>query len=106
MIKRRKLVNKVVRPKARGKSFLFWIVTGLFLASSVFTAIQTATSGAELSILQKKEVALLESKRILSHNLASKTSLFESEAKSVELGFTKPNEIIYLTGEDGVAKLP
>lgn len=106
MIKRRKLVKNIAGQKVHGKSVVFWIISGLLLASSVFTAISTATSGAELSALQKKEMALIESKRILSHNLASRTSLFESETKSLELGFNKPVEIIYLTGENGVAKLP
>jgi len=79
---------------------------GLLAASSIFMTVVSATSGAEVSILQKKEAQLADDKRYLENSLVKTLSINQLEEKSNELGYMKPASLVYVTPPEAVAKLP
>lgn len=83
-------------------TFLAIVVLGGF----TFITIETATSGAELSVLERKEAILSEENRELKDTIVKDSSLVEMDEKSQDLGFTKPSQIIYINGKEEFAKLP
>ena len=74
--------------------------------SSVFMTVETATSGVEVSNLQKEEAMLSNQKRLLEDNLVKTMSITKLETESGELGFVKPGNLVYVTPAESVAKLP
>lgn len=92
--------------KKKGRLTLFWIVIGLFLATTVFLTIDNTTKGARLAELGKEEIKLLEQNRKLSNDLVKASSLISLEEKAESLGFKKPEKIIYVLGSSQVAKIP
>ena len=105
-LSRIKIVSKSIK-KRKTKVFpLLWIIFGIFLVSSVFFTIETATKGAQLAKLEKEEKMLTEENRQLSSQLIQLSSLTNLEAKAKDLGFSKPAKIIYISEPSGVAKVP
>lgn len=86
-----------------------YILIGLFgalAASSVIMTVVSATSGAEISKLQKEEAGLTDEKRYLENMLVKTLSMNQLQEKSGSLGFGKPVNLIYVTQPEAVAKLP
>ena len=92
-----------------------YILIALFLVlsvSSVFMTIETATSGMEVAKLQKQEAVLLAQKRDLQESLVKTLSVSELSEKSSDLGFVKPENLVYVSSvetaslPETVAKLP
>jgi hypothetical protein len=81
-------------------------VCGILAVSSIFMTIETATSGVEVSNLQKEEAQLLGRKRSLEDTLVQSLSISELEEKSGEMGYTKPVTLVYPAPLQPVAKLP
>jgi hypothetical protein len=98
----KKTENKKYGIKKVLLTFLGIIVVGGF----TFVTIETATSGAELSALERKESVLAEENRNLKDSIVKDSSLIEIDQKSQELGFTKPSQIIYINGKEEFAQLP
>jgi len=84
----------------------FGLVIGLFLILVTFFTIETATAGAELSSLLRKEKELRDENRRLSGDLMQTSSLSSLELKAESLGFTKPTKILYIQEPAPVAKIP
>jgi hypothetical protein len=100
---RRKILSKEFFPL---KSLLLFGGLAVLTAGFVYLTVETATSGAVLSDLERKETLLTEENRELSETIAKASSLNILETKTTELGYNKPSNILYITGKEEVAKLP
>jgi len=88
------------------KKYVLIGVCAILAVSSVFMTVETATSGVEVSSLQKEEAQLSDKKRSLEDKLVKTISLSQLEAKSKDLGFIKPATLVYAAPAEVVAKLP
>ncbi len=76
------------------------------LVLGVYYIIESVSLGAELAKIQREERKLVEENRDLSDSLIGSSSLSSFEKKTEELGFLKPESVVYLKGETQVANLP
>ena len=88
------------------KNIILLGICGILAISSVITTIGVSVSGAQVSDLQKKETQLSSEKRALEGQLVRTSSISDLQIKSIDLGFTKPTEMVYLSQSLPVAKLP
>lgn len=88
------------------KSNIVWILAVPLVAASIFMTVEMASSGAELSKLEKEEVGLRAENQRIGAELISSSSLSQFESTYESLGFIKPEKTIYITEEEAVAKLP
>lgn len=88
------------------KNYILITICGILIASSVFLTVETATSGAEVAKLDKTVIEMGNQKRILEENLIKGISMTQLQEKSLELGFVKPSNLIYISSVSPVAKLP
>lgn len=88
------------------KNYILITICGVLAAISVFLTIETATSGAEVANLDKSVATLANQKRILEENLVKSVSLSQLSEKSAELGFVKPENLVYVSDVAPVANLP
>ena len=86
------------------KNYLSWVIIGLFISVTIFFTIITATSGAQWKELESAKEKLLSENRNLESELVSLSSLKSVETKASELGFIKPQKVIYITDVFEVAK--
>lgn len=100
---RRKLIS---RDRLSPKSILLFGGLTVIVAGFIYLTVETATSGAVLSDLEHKEAVLTEENRTLSDAITKASSLNSLEVKTGELGFSRPSNILYITGKEEVAKLP
>ena len=84
----------------------------LLVVVNVFFTIDGASSGAELVKIENQKKAIASNNQAYSDKIINKSSLQEVSAKAYELGFAKPQDIVYVgdvhnigSGEV-VAKLP
>ena len=89
-----------------GKAGLIYILAVSIVAASILMTVEMASSGAELSLLEKEEVGLRAENQRLGAELISASSLSQFENTYESLGFIKPGKTIYITEEEAVAKLP
>lgn len=75
----------------------------IFVVSTVVLAIDAASFGAKLHSLEEKEAELEIENKDLSDMMISGTSVGELSVKSEELGFSKPEKIVYITEDRVVA---
>ena len=83
-----------------------WLFLSILVIANVYLCINYATSGAVISHLEGQEASVNDEKSFLSEQLLRTASLKQIENKAIELGFSKPANILYLNGEESVAKLP
>lgn len=83
-----------------------WTILGLFAITCVLFTIQTATSGARLSLLEKEETEISEKNQILERELIYLNSLSNLEEGAESLGFVEPQKIMYISEDEIVAKVP
>lgn len=84
---------------------LFWVLTLGVISCLVFLTIELSTVGLKLTKLQEEESVLSEEKRNLEEEIAKSNSLNSFEETAENLGFLKPQKVIYITGDEGIAKL-
>lgn len=77
-------------------------VCGILAVLSIFMTIESATSGAEVADLQKKEAGLLSQQQDLQQNLVENLSVNSLQEKSTEMGFTKINNLVYVANAENV----
>ena len=82
------------------KKYILILLVAIFIVSSVFIAIEASASGAEMRQLEKEESVLLMQKGEFEEILVKGISATEIEAKGVELGFAKPQDLVYLGGNE------
>jgi hypothetical protein len=88
------------------KKYILIGFVGILAISSVFMTVVTATSGAEVSVLQREESVLADQKRTLENTLVKTLSMNDLQEKSVGLGYEKPVNLVYIAPPEAVAKLP
>ena len=88
------------------KKYILIGFLGALTVSSVLMTVVAATSGAEVSNLQKEEARLSDQKRYLEDTLVKTLSTNELQEKSIELGYGKPVNLVYVAPPEAVAKLP
>jgi hypothetical protein len=88
------------------KKYILISFLGALAVSSVFMTVATATSGAEVSNLQKEEATLSDQKRYLEDTLVKTISMSQLQEKSAGLGYGKPVNLVYVAPPEAVAKLP
>jgi hypothetical protein len=76
---------------------------GILAVLSIFMTIETATSGVEIANLQKKEEQLISQQQDLQENLVENLSTSSLQGKSVEMGFTKVGNLVYVANAENVA---
>lgn len=89
-----------------GKAGIVYILAVPLVAAAIFMTVEMASSGAELSKLEREEAALKAENQRFGAELVSASSLSQFENTYESLGFIKPEKTIYITEEDAVAKLP
>jgi len=97
-------IDKIAKTKLKGA--ILWLTLAMFVVSVVVFTVETATSGARLAKLEKLLKDLASENAELSNGLIEASSLSSVEGKSLELGFSTPQKIIYIGREEGFAKLP
>jgi hypothetical protein len=88
------------------KNAVLVATVAVLAVSSVFLTIESATTGLEVSKLEKNEADLINQKRDLEETLVKSLSIADLQQKSNELGFVKPANLVYVTDLKPVAKLP
>jgi len=78
----------------------------IFGIATVYLTIETATSGANLAALSQREAVLIRENDSLASELVKNSSLNGLGEKSEEMGFVKPQVVIYISEKDAVANLP
>ena len=80
------------------KKYLFISLVLLFASTSVFYTIEAVTGSAEVASLRKAGQNLSKQKTVLEETFVKTLSLNGLEKKSVELGFSKPQDALYVLG--------
>jgi hypothetical protein len=88
------------------KIYVLGGLCGILAILSIFMTIETATSGAEIAGLQKKEAQLINQQQDIKESLVENLSANFLQEKSVEMGFTKVGNLIYVSDGVPVARLP
>ncbi len=83
-----------------------WIILAVFALLNVYVAIQASASGAKISQLTADETTIARDNQSLSSKVIELNSLKRLEKDAESLGFVKPGNIIYITGDAAVAKIP
>lgn len=78
----------------------------VLIVASVFIMIDVATSGSKLAKLEKEKASLSRENGEIKEKLIGDSSLTELSNKAEDLGFAKPQSVIYVTDIDTLAKLP
>lgn len=88
------------------RNYILLGVLAFLAISSVAMTIETAVSSVEISKLQDKEQSLSMEKRSLEETLVKTLSMGALSEKSTEMGFVKPDNLVYVAPSEAVAKLP
>ncbi len=107
-MRRNKTINKT-KINFNLKSFKVYFLGGIcavLAVLSIFMTIESATSGAEVSEIQKEQALLMSQQQDLQEALVSNLSVNSLQEKSSELGFTKISNLVYVAGSVPVARLP
>jgi hypothetical protein len=107
-MRRNKTVNKT-KINFNLKSFKVYFLGGIcavLAVLSIFMTIESATSGTEVSEIQKKEALLMTQQQDLQEALVESLSVNSLQEKSNELGFAKINNLVYVAESVPVARLP
>lgn len=76
------------------------------IAVMIFSAIGTSLWGVELHSVEQEIASVEAENRKLTAEIIEKMSLTEIYEKSSELGYVKPESVIYVEGQEAVAQLP
>lgn len=107
-MKRNKIINKnKIKLDLKGiKIYVLGGICGILAILTIFLTIEAATSGTEVADLQKKQVFLLSQRQDLQESLVENLSVNSLQEKSVEMGFIKVGNLVYVSTSIPVAKLP
>jgi len=81
------------------------VTLGLFAIVNVMLVIEVSGLTAELVDYQKSEAQLISENRALSGSLLRESSLSSLASEAQELGFDKPENLVYISREEAVANL-
>lgn len=88
------------------KIYILGGICGVLAIVSIFLTIEVATSGVEVAKLEKTESVLDQQHRSFEESLVKNLSNSELLAKSEDLGFVKPTNLVYVSEAPTVAQLP
>ena len=77
----------------------------IFIIATVYTTIKTSSLGTTLVDLESKEKELISENANLADSLVHLSSMTSIEKKAEDLGFVKPQNVIYLGKQESVAQL-
>lgn len=77
--------------------------TGILAISSIFMTVVAATSSVEVASLREKEKILFQEKRNMENIIAESLSINDLEAKSSEMGYKEPANLVYIPETETVA---
>ncbi len=92
--------------KNTNKKNVLLLLAAMFIAMQIFITIQTAVSGSRLAALEKRKSDLIEENKELGESLVGNVSLSALNSDAEDLGFEKPREMLYVGGDEVVARLP
>lgn len=98
--------QKINNKKTFMGKYILWFFLSALVVANVYLCVESATSGAEIAYRENQEKTLSEESNSLSEGLLKMASLKQVEGQALSLGFGKPTSILYLNGEESVAKLP
>ena len=78
----------------------------IFGLATIFLTIESATSGAKLASLEQKVYTLTKENENIEQQVVNSSSLTDLGKKADELGFAKPQSVLYISNQEAVAKLP
>lgn len=78
----------------------------LFGVVSIYFAVEMASTGAVLASIESEKEILVRKNQTLKGELIAKSSLSQLGVDAEDLGFLKPQNVLYLVSEESVAKLP
>lgn len=87
------------------KIHLLLTVAVIFIVSSVFLTVEASAGSALVTSLENQQKSLLGQRSELENTLVGEMSGATLEEKSIELGFGKPKDLMYLTSSEQVAAL-
>lgn len=88
------------------KELIFTVTLIVLVIANVFFTVSVSASGAELTSIEKTQTELLSRNQELTDKITSESSLSVVGEKADSLGFAKPDNIVYVTAVEPVAKLP
>ncbi len=88
------------------KELIFTCLLIVLVIANVFFTVSVSASGAELTNIEKTQSILLSKNQELSDKITNESSLNTIGEKADSLGFSKPENIVYVTTVEPVAKLP
>ena len=88
------------------KELIFTTILIVLVIANVFFTVSVSASGAELTNIEKTQNILLSKNQELIDKITNESSLSTIGEKADSLGFSKPENIVYMTAVEPVAKLP
>ena len=88
------------------KELIFTSLLIVLVIANVFFTVNVSASGAELTNIEKTQSDLLSKNQELTDKITNESSLSTIGEKADSLGFSKPENIVYVTTIEPVAKLP
>jgi cell division protein FtsL len=88
------------------KELIFTVTLIVLVIANVFFTVSVSASGAELTNIEKIQTTLASKNQELTDKITSESSLSNIGEKADSLGFTKPENIVYVQAVEPVAKLP
>jgi len=88
------------------KELIFTVVLIVLVIANVFFTVSVSASGAELTSIEENQSTLLSKNQELTDKITNESSLSTIGEKADSLGFSKPENIVYMTAVEPVAKLP
>lgn len=87
------------------KVYVLGGICAILAVFSIFLTIEAATSGEEIAVLQKKKTLLLTQNQDLQESLVESLSVNSLQEKSIEMGFVKVENLVYVSSSVPVASL-
>lgn len=87
------------------KSTFGWGLFAVLVAIQIFFTIQTSSLGAELSVLEHKNMETTKKNQELKATLVTKSSLSDADSQADKLGFIMPTNVLFVKTDEPVAQL-
>lgn len=90
----------------KNKKIGLWLILLLVVVFNVIFTIQTAASATDLSQLEHDQAELAKQNDELKLTLVDESSLSKLSEQAEELGYVKPQHVVYAKLGEPVAQLP
>lgn len=79
---------------------ILWIINLLLLTFVVYMGIEQAGKGAEIAKMERETSLVNENIHKLSETILETSSSSKLDTSAIELGFVKPQTVIYVNSDD------